>query len=236
MFLYGFASCTSLYEWLYIFCCVFVMYMFARTIIKIILVLVFVMYISLRMSIHILIGFVMSKFVRMTIYFFWIHFRHVNIFTNDYPFLSNGFSSFTCLYEWLSISLWMGFRHGHFCTNDYHFFFIWFSLCTCLNEWLCNSLWMGFRHVMFLRRSTISFLIWLSSWTFLYKRLSFLFDLIVDILHFCTNDLRFLRKGAFSIGVRSPFKIWFLKRYGRTNVFLRFENGNVLFFWVSCFW
>ena len=67
------------------------------------------------------------------------NFRHVHVCTNDYPFLSNGFSSSTCLYEWLSISFewffvmymfvqmttisfWMDCRHLDFCTNDYHFF------------------------------------------------------------------------------------------------------------------
>ena len=69
LFLYGFSSCTFLYEWLSIFLCVFVIHIFLRMTIHIILVYVFVMLVFVRMTIHILMGF-----------------RHVHVCTNDYPF------------------------------------------------------------------------------------------------------------------------------------------------------
>ena len=172
MFLYGFSSCTCLYEWISIFLWVFVMYMFARMTIHIILVWVFVMYISVQMSIHILIGFVMYMFVWMIIYFFGMGFRHVHVCTNDYPFILNGISSCTFLYKWLSTSLWMGFCHVHLYTNDYPFLLNAFLSCTCLYEWLpfpcvwvcimhisvrmtIHFFWMGFRHVQSTRSKNV---------------------------------------------------------------------------------
>ena len=112
---YGISSCTSLYEWLSLLLCVFVMHIFVWMTIHILMVFasctslyewltiflwVCVMHISVRMTIHILMGF-----------------RHAHIFTNDYPYYFR-ISSCTSLYEWLSI-FFMGFRHAHLCTNDY---------------------------------------------------------------------------------------------------------------------
>ena len=136
MFLYGFSSCTCLYEWLTILVWVFVMHMFVRMTIDIIVAWVFVMYISVRLSIHILIGFVMYMFVRMTIHFFWMGFRHVHVYTNDYPFpcewifvMYISVLMTTHNFEWnvvfyISVrmtifSFCMDFRHVHFCTDDY---------------------------------------------------------------------------------------------------------------------
>ena len=98
---------------------------------------VFVMHIFVRITIHILMGF---RHVHLCTndypYYSCMGFCHVHLCTNDYPY-SYGFSSCTSLYEWLfiffcmcfvmhisvrmtTISFWMGFRHTHFCTNDYH--------------------------------------------------------------------------------------------------------------------
>ena len=121
MFLYGFSSCTCLYEWLYILVWVFVMHMFVRMTIHIIVYgfssctflykwlsitfeWVFEMYMFVRMTIHSLMGF-----------------RHAHFCTNYYPFY--------CLWVFvMNISVrmtihlfWMGFRHVHVFTNDYHF-------------------------------------------------------------------------------------------------------------------
>ena len=79
---------------------------------------------------------------------FWMGFRHVHVCTNDYPY-SYGFSSCTCLYEWLSILLCMGFRHAHFCTNDYAFLLNGVSSCTFLYKWPSISFLMGFCHAHF---------------------------------------------------------------------------------------
>ena len=76
---------------------------------------------------------------------FCMGFRHVHVCTNDYPY-SYGFSSYTCLYEWLSISLCIRFRHVHVCTNDYPFLFNGFSSCTCFYEWIFISLCICFQN------------------------------------------------------------------------------------------
>ena len=168
MFLYGFSSCVSLYEWLSIFLWVFVMYIFVRMTIHIILVWVFVTHISVQMTIRILMGFrhahlctndypflfvwffVMHFSVQMTIHiiFVWVFVIHI-FCTNDYPY-SYGFLSCTSLYEWLSISLCMGFRHAHFCTNDYPLCFC-IGFCHsyfCMNDY-SYSFCMGFSHAHF---------------------------------------------------------------------------------------
>ena len=146
MFLYGFSSCTCLYEWVSIFLWVFVLYMF----------------------------------VRMTIYIILMGFRHVHVCTNDYPFPLNGFSSFTCLYEWLSNSLCIGFHDAHFSTNDYPILLNGFSSCTCLYEWLSNSFEWVFVMNISVRMTTISF--WMDC----------------RHLHFCTNDNHFFLNGLSS--------------------------------------
>ena len=74
-----------------------------------------------------------------------------------------GFSSCTCLYEWLSIFLWvfvvymfvrmtihinlMGFRHVHVCTNDYPFPCEWVFVMHIPVRMTIYFFWMGFRHV-----------------------------------------------------------------------------------------
>ena len=114
----------------------FVMYNFL--LLTYVFVWVFVMHIFVRMTIHILMGF---RHVHVCTndypYYFCMGFRHAHLFTNDHPF-SHGFSSCTCLYEWLFIPVvwvfvmhisvqmtihffWMGFRHEYICTNDYLF-------------------------------------------------------------------------------------------------------------------
>ena len=104
--LYGFSSWTSLYEWLSIFLWVFVMYIFVRMTIHIILVWVFVMYISVRMTIHNLMGF-----------------RHAHLCTYDYPFPCVGVFVMHISVRMTTISFWMGFRHAHFCVNDFRYSF-----------------------------------------------------------------------------------------------------------------
>ena len=151
MFLYGLSSCTSLYEWLSIFLWVFVMYIFVRMTIHIMLACVFVIHISIRMTIHILMGFVMHIFLRMTIHFLVYGFSSCTFL---YEWLSIYWvSSCTFLYEWLpflfesvfvmhisvrmtTISFWMSFRHAYFCTNYYQVFMKSFPSCTFLYEWL----------------------------------------------------------------------------------------------------
>ena len=178
MFLYGFSSCTCLYERLSIFSWIFFMYIF----------------------------------VRMTIHFFLIDFRHVQVCTNDYPFLLNGFSSCPCWYEWISNSLCLDCRHLHFCTNDYHFFLNWLSSFTFLYKWLpflfewivviyisvrmtTISLYMGFRHAHSMQMTFHILVYWFSSMHVLCKWLSIFFwfskiSFWIDFrhVHFCTND------------------------------------------------
>ena len=198
MFLYGFSSCTCLYEWLSI--CLWV----------------FVMHISVRMTIHIILMgfchvhvctndypfpcvwvFVMHIPVRMTINFFSMGFRHAHLCTNDYPFLLKWFSSCTFLYKWLSISFewvfvmymfvrmtihffWMGFRHVHGCTNDYPFLFEWVFVMHISVRMTIISCWMYCRHLHFC----------MNDYHF------FLMD--CRHLHFCTNDYHFFVNGLSS--------------------------------------
>ena len=85
----------------------FVMYIFVRMTIHIILVCIFVMYISIRMTIHIL-----------------MDFCHVHLCTNDYPYYScMGFVMYTSVR--MDIHIIMGFRHAHLCTDDYPFPCVW---------------------------------------------------------------------------------------------------------------
>ena len=102
MFLYGFCQCTCLYEWLSIFLCVFVMYMFVRMTIYIILMVFRHVHLSTN-DYPFPCGcvFVMHISVRMTIHFFWMGFRQVHVCTNDYHLFLNGLLSCTFLYEWL---------------------------------------------------------------------------------------------------------------------------------------
>ena len=80
-------------------------------------------FIILQVVINSVVCFVMYNFVLwmsiLTYVFVWVFF-HVHVCTNDYLY-PYWFSSCTCLYKWLSISLCMGFHHVHFCTNDYPF-------------------------------------------------------------------------------------------------------------------
>ena len=101
--------------------------------------------------------FVLYISVRMTTFSFWMDFRHIHFCTDDYPFLLNGFSSCTCLYEWLSISLWMGFRHVYFCTDDYQVILNGLLSWTFLYEWLPSHFeWIVVMHIS-VRMTTISF-------------------------------------------------------------------------------
>ena len=171
-------------------------------------------------------AFVMRIFVRMTVHIL-MNFRHVRVCTNDYQFpcvqvfvkahfctndyqiLLNRFTSCTCLYEWLSISLCIGFLHEHFCTNNHPYHLNGFSTCTCLYEWLSISfqwvfvdypltfewifviyisvwmtniyLWMDCRHLHFCTNDYHLFLNGLSSFTFLYEWIPCLFEWIVVI-------------------------------------------------------
>ena len=146
MFLYGFSLWTCLYEWLSIFLWVFVMYMFVRMTIHIIVDgfssctflyewlsisfdWVFVTYMFARMTIHILMGF-----------------RHVHVCTDDYPYYCYGLSSCTRLYEWLSISLCTGFSSCTFLYEWLSISFEWVLSCSCLYKWLSISLCMTKRH------------------------------------------------------------------------------------------
>ena len=99
--------------------------------------------------------FVMHIYVRMTVIYFWMDFRHTHFCTNDYKFF--------CI----------DCRHANFCTNDYHFFFIGFSSCTFLYEFLPFLFeWIVVMHIS-VRMTTISFSNGCSSCTFLYKWLPF---------------------------------------------------------------
>ena len=157
---------------------------------------VFVMYMFVRMTIHISMGF---RHVHVCTddypYYYW--FCHVHVCTNDYPFLFNGFSSCTCLYEWLSISFewivvmhiyirmttisfWMDSCHVHYCMNDYHLFLKGFSSFTFLYKWLPFLFeWIVVMHIS-VRMTTISF--WMDS----------------RHIHFCTNDYHFVLYGFSS--------------------------------------
>ena len=113
------------------------------------------------------------------------------------PLLLYGFSSCTCLYEWLSISFewvfvmyifvrmttisfWMDCRHAHFCTNDYHFFLNGMSLFTYLYEWLPFLFeWIVVIYIS-VRMTNISF--WMDC----------------RHAHFCTNDYHFVVYGFLS--------------------------------------
>ena len=160
LFLYGFLSCTFLYEWLSIFLWFFVMHIFVRMTIH------FLVYGFLSctflyewLSISFEWFFVMHISVRMTAISFWMGFCYAHFCTNDYHLFLNGFSSCTFLYEWLPflfewvflmhisvrmtiIYFWMVFRHTHFCMNDYHFFVYWFLSCTFLCKWLSIFIWV----------------------------------------------------------------------------------------------
>ena len=134
----------------------FVMYKFVlwMSILTYVFVWVFVLYMFVRMTIHILMGF---RHVHVCTndyphYCVWVFVMHISVQMTIHSFL-NGFSSCTRLYEWLpflcvlvfimhiSVRMtihffWIGFRHGHVCTNDYHFFLNGLSSFTFLYEWL----------------------------------------------------------------------------------------------------
>ena len=137
---------------------------------------------------------------------------HAHFCTNDYPFLLNGFSWCTCLYEWLSNSLCMDCRHLCFCTNDYKFFLKWLSSFTFLYEWLpflfewivviyisvrmtINSFWMDCRRLHFCTNDYDFFFEWIvviyiSVWmTTISLWMGF------RHVYFCTNDYPFLLNG-----------------------------------------
>ena len=154
----------------------FVMYNFVlwMSILRYVFVWVFVMHIFVRMTIHILMGFCNVHLCTNDYpYYSFMVFRHVDLCTNDYPY-SHGFSSCTSLYKWLSISLcmgfvmhssvrmtihffWMDFLHVHFCTNDYHFFLNGFSSCTFLYGWLPSNFEWIFVIYISVRMTTFSF-------------------------------------------------------------------------------
>ena len=158
--------------------------------------------------------FVMYMFVRMTIHFFWMGFRHVHFCTNNYQFLLDGFSSRTCLYEWLSISFEWVFVMYMFVRMTIQFLVYGLSSFTFLYGWLSISL-NGFSSYICLYEWLPFLLNWFSSCTCLYEWLPFLFEWIVVIyisvrmttisfcmdslhLHFCTNDYYFFLNGLLS--------------------------------------
>ena len=96
--LYGFLSCTFLYEWLSIFIWVFVMHISLRMTIHILFEFVFVVHISVRMTNHIL---------------FCIGFRHAHFCTNDYLY-SFGFS---VMYIFIRITICSQFLSNTFLLN-----------------------------------------------------------------------------------------------------------------------
>ena len=95
--------------------------------------------------------FVMYMFLRMTINFIWMGFRHVHFCTDDYvlilnrflsyPFLYkwlppilNWFSSYTCLYEWLSIFLYIDFCHAYSLQMTFHILLVFHDVCNALQR------------------------------------------------------------------------------------------------------
>ena len=81
-----------------------------------------------------------------------IRFFHVQLFTNEYPYYFR-FSSFTSLYEWLSIFL-LDFIHARLGMNDYPLFFVMhvFVRITVLFQiyFLCVSVKWKYFHVSLL--------------------------------------------------------------------------------------
>ena len=93
--------------------------------------------------------FVMYISVRMTTFSFWMDFRHVHFCTDNYILILNGFSSCTCLYEWLSASFWFDCCHARFCANDYHFILNGLLSCTFLYGWLPSLFeWIYVMHIL----------------------------------------------------------------------------------------
>ena len=101
--------------------------------------------------------------------YFCMGFRHAHLCSNYHPYFY-GFSSFTYLYEWLSISLCMGLRHTHFCTNDNPFFLYGFLSYTFLYERLSIFLWVFVMYIFVRMTTHISFCMGFR------------------LAHFCTND------------------------------------------------
>ena len=209
----------------YVFVWVFVMYKFWRMTIHIPMgfrhvhvctndypyycVWVFVMYKFVRMSIHILIGLVMYMFVRMTIHFFWMGFRNVHVCTKDYPFLSNGFSSCTCLYEGLSISFEWVFVMYMFVQTTIHFF--WMDFChvhVYTNDYAIPYEWV-FVMYMFVRMTIQFQLNGFSSCTFMYKWLSISFECVFVMYMFVriTFHIHCIWIFFMHISVRMTFRI-----------------------------
>ena len=90
----------------------------------------------------------MYNFAQMTVHIS-ISFRHAHLCTNEYPY-HYIYSSFTSLYEWLSIlflvfvmhvsvrmniHILIYFRHAHLCTN-YYLYYFGISSCTSMYKWL----------------------------------------------------------------------------------------------------
>ena len=150
-----------------------------------------------RLSIYFEKVFFMYMFVRMTIYFFLIGFRHAHVCTNDYQF--------PCVLVFvmhISVRMtihffWMGFSHAHFCTNDYPFLFNRFSSCICLYEWLSIPFeWVFVMHIS-VRMTKISFWMDCLHLHFCTNDYHF-FSIYCRRLHFCTNDYHFFLYGFLS--------------------------------------
>ena len=112
----------------------------------------------------------MFIFLRMTTISLGKGFPDTHICTNDYPFLLNGFSSCTCLYEWLSISFEWVFVMSMFVRMTIHFLVNGFPSCTCLYGWLSISFEWVF--VMYISVRMITFSFWMD----------------FRHVHFCTDD------------------------------------------------
>ena len=195
MFLYGFSSCTCLYEWLSIL----LLYGFSSCTFLYLCVSIFLLVLSCTclyewLSISVERVFVMYMFVLMTIHNF-----ELNVVIS----ISVRMTTF---------SFWMDFRHVHFCTDDYLLIFNWFSSCTFLYGWLPShfewisvmyisvrmttiSFWKDCRHLHFCTDNYHFFLSWLLSCTFLYGWLQSLFEWILILYISCINDYNIFLKG-----------------------------------------
>ena len=133
---------------------------------------VFVMHIFLRMTIHILMYFrhvhvctndypYFYGFLSCTCLYEWLSiflcmgFHYAHFCTNDYPFLSNGFSSCTFMYEWLPFRCIWAFVM-HILCKWLSIFFWFFRVCNSLQrvnsmvQWrIINNIiiYIGFYHV-----------------------------------------------------------------------------------------
>ena len=113
----------------------------------------------MKISVRMTIHFILNGFSSWTFMYEWLSI-----------FFLNGFMSFKFLYEWLSISLCMGLCHAHFFINDYPYSYG-FSSWPILYKWL-----------------SIFFLNGFMTFTFLYEWLSISLCMVLPHAHFYTND------------------------------------------------